>query len=123
MKRADMYRAEREKGLTYQAIADKFGVTKQAVQCVCGKNCDAKFRRWDASKCVYPNVRKWLNENRITKAELIRRMGIETEASNYMRIGDYLRGKGYPLKQTIDRLLSATGLTYEQFFETEGGEG
>lgn len=117
-----MYRADREKGLTYQAIADKYGVSRQAVQQVCAKNCDAKFRGWDSSKCVYPNVRKWLNDNRITMSEFIRRMELETEATTHMRFGAYFRGMANPMKQTIDKLLCVTGLTYEQFFETEGGE-
>lgn len=67
-------------------------------------------------------MRKWLNENRITKAELIRRMGIETESTVFARIGIYLRGKSYPSKQTIDKLLRVTGLSYEKFFETEGDD-
>lgn len=55
MKRADMYKEERRKGLTYQAIADKYGVSKQAVQQVCGKDNGLHFRAWDTKDCIYPN--------------------------------------------------------------------
>ena len=119
MKRADMYKEERRKGLTYQAIADKYGVSKQAVAQVCGRDNGLHFREWNSSNCVYPNVRKWLNENRITTNEMMRRMGLETNSCSHKRLRHYLSGHFFPSKQKIDVFLSVTGLTYEQFFETE----
>lgn len=35
MKKYELYRTERDKGLTYQQIADKYGVSKQNVAQAC----------------------------------------------------------------------------------------
>ena len=122
MKKYELYRQERAKGLTYREIAKKYGVTYQAVAQACGKHQPNRFRFWTKDMCIYPNVRKWLNENKITYRELQRRLGWEICSANYIYIGDWLRGKTYPRKKVIDKLLSATGLTYEKFFETEEKE-
>ena len=62
-------------------------------------------------------MRKWLNENKITYAELSRRMG--NGYTRHYTLRAYLRGICYPPKLTIDKFLSVTNLTYEQFFETD----
>jgi transcriptional regulator with XRE-family HTH domain len=122
MGKYELYRQEREKGLTYREIAEKYGVSYQAVAQACGKSQPNRFRFWTKDMCIYPNVRKWLNENKITYRELQRRLGWETCSANYIYIGNWLRGENYPRKQIIDKLLSATGLTYEQFFDTKEKE-
>jgi transcriptional regulator with XRE-family HTH domain len=122
MKKFELYRQERKEGLTYREIAEKYGVSYQVVAQACGKSQPNRFRFWTKDMCIYPNVRKWLNENKITYRELQRRLGWETCSANYIYIGDWLRGKTYPRKKVIDKLLSATGLTYEKFFETEKKE-
>lgn len=119
MKKFEIYRAEREKGLTYQQIADKYGVSKQVVGQACGKYQPSRFRFWNESSCIYPNVRKWLNENKVGCAELIRRLGWVCYSTNYTKVEGWLSGSFYPLKQNIDKLLSVTGLSYEKFFERE----
>lgn len=122
MKKFELYRAEREKGMKYREIAEKYGVSSQVVAQACGKAQPSRFRFWTEKTCIYPNVRAWMNENKITSRELQRRLGWETCSVNYIYISDYLSGKTYPRKQIIDKLLSVTGLTYEKFFETEKKE-
>ena len=122
MKKYELYRQEREKGLTYREIAEKYGVSYQAVAQACGKSQPIRFRFWTKDMCIYPNVRKWLNENKITYRELFRRLGWETCGKNYTYLGNWLRGENYPRKQIIDKFLSVTGLTYEQFFDTKEKE-
>ena len=119
MKKYEIYREERAKGLTYQQIAEKYGVSKQNVAQSCGKHGPNHFRSWTAESCVYPNVRKWLNKSKMTKNELIRRLGAKPHVNTHRVVGNYLQGKSYPSKQTIDKLLSITGLTYEEFFKTD----
>lgn len=116
--RADLYLAEREKGLTYRQIAQKYGVSKQAVHNVCAKQ-NGNFRPFTEETCVYPNLRQWLNDNRITKSEFIRRMGATYITQENARYAAYFRGEHYPSKQTIDKMLAVTGLTYEQLFYRE----
>ena len=122
MKKFELYRQERKEGLTYREIAEKYGVSYQVVAQACGKHQPNRFRFWTKESCVYPNVRKWLNENKITSRELMRRLDWEACGNNYIYVGDWLRGRCYPQKQVIDKFLSVTGLTYEKFFETEKKE-
>lgn len=116
MKRCEMYRREREKGLTYQEIADKYGVSRQAVQQVCSKYTLHFFRPFTKEQCIYINLRNWLNDNKISKAELLRRLDIETIGVNNNRVSDYLKGRMFPQKRVIDKFITATGLTYEELF-------
>ena len=122
MKKWEIYRAEREKGQTYQQIADKYGVSKQVVAQACGKQSISHFRFWSEERCIYPNARKWLNENKVGCAELVRRLGWHCYSTNYSRIERWLSGKNNPSKDNIDKLLSITGLSYEKFFETDSGK-
>ena len=119
MKRFELYRAEREKGLTYRQIAAKYGVSHQVIGQACGKTNPLRFRYWGEKACVYPNVRAWLNDNKVSKSELIRRMGLETCPNTMAAIGANLNGRTFPQKHKIDMLLAVTGLSYEEFFERE----
>ena len=118
MKKYEIYREEREKGLTYQEIADKYGVSRQNVASACIGTQKRNFRFWSSSTCIYPNVLNWLNENQITCGELIFKMGWRAHSATYSKLYSYLSGVCYPPKLTIDKFLSVTGLSYEQFFAT-----
>lgn len=122
MKKYAMYRAERENGLTYQQIADKYGVSKQNVQQACGKYQPKRFRYFNEKHCIYVNFRKWLNDNNITCSELIRRIGWEPVYENHKKIRKILCGMAFPRKPLIDKLIEITGLPYEQLFALEETE-
>ena len=64
--------------MTYQEIADKYGVSRQVVGQACGKANPCRFRFWKDTACIYPNVRNWLNDNKISKSELVRRLEWKT---------------------------------------------
>lgn len=115
-------RALREKGLTYTEIAKELGISRQAVAQVLGKEQKAHFRPWTSDRCIYVGVRNWLNENRITMAELIRELGLVRNPALYDRYRRYLDGRTELRKHTIDKLLEITGLTYEEAFRQEGEE-
>ena len=114
--RAYLYMAERESGLTYQQIADKYGVTRQAVAAVCGKSNPNMFRFITKEGCIYPNLRKWMNDNKVSKKELIRRMGVVPFTTAQRLMGDRLSGRAELTKSEIDSMLMATGMTYEEMF-------
>lgn len=119
--KSDLYKAEREKGLTYQQIADKYGVSKQCVAGACGKR-DIAYFRYDNS-CVYPALRGWINDNKISTRELLRLMGMTSYGQNHANLRYRLNGKGEFTKSDIDKLLEITGMTYEELFrEEEHGE-
>lgn len=117
--RMDLYAEERAKGMTYKAIAGKHGVSKQAVADALGKSDEAKFRAWTEDRCIYPNLRNWLNENKVSMREFIRRAGLIPYGNNMSQYSAYFRGKQYPQKATIDKILKVTGLTYEKLWEVE----
>jgi transcriptional regulator with XRE-family HTH domain len=112
--RTDLYRAEREKGLTYQQIADKHGVSKQCIAQACGKQSVARFRY--NNSCIYLGLRRWINDNKITTGELLRRMDVVLHTKNYRNIQDILYGRKEPKKSDIDQLIEITGMTYEELF-------
>ena len=66
MKKYELYRLEREKGLSYREIASKYGVSMQNIAQACAKSNPCHFRFWTDEQCIYPNVRNWLNENKIS---------------------------------------------------------
>ena len=111
----------RDQGLKYKEIAEKFGVSNQYVSMVCGKCSPAYFQHIDDS-CIYPNLRKWMNEKKVSRREFLRRMGLAPYTGNYERFASYLRGESCPRKQYIDKMLEVTGMTYETLFYTEQEE-
>ncbi len=114
-----IYREEREKGLTYREIADKYNVTWQNVQRACGKVNAQLFRVVTAEKCIYPNLRKWMNLNKVGNSELLRRMDMLPGGTNQSRLRELLKGTYQPRKPMIDKLIVITGMPYEKLFEVE----
>lgn len=117
--KADLYIAERDAGLTYREIAEKHGISYQAVAQTCARYSVGHFRAYTKNDVVYPNLRKWLNDNKVTKSEFIRRMGNVYSGNLMAQVGNWFSGKTCPMKQSIDKILEITGLTYEQLFATE----
>ena len=115
-------RALREQGLKHREIAERFGVSHQYVAMVCS-TCDPRHYIHIGDECVYPNLRNWMNENKIPRRELLRRIGLEAHANNYRRLNKYLRGEEQPRKPYIDKMLKATWMTYEELFYEETKDG
>ena len=107
---------DRDSGMKYRDIAQKHGVTYQYVQQVCAKYFPSKFKFIEESSCIYPNWRKWMNDERCSRYELLRRMGLCTVAGNLDQLRMCMKGKYYPRKPYIDKLLQVTGMTYEELF-------
>lgn len=117
--KTDKYIAERNKGLTYQEIADKYGVTYQAVAQAAGRHTPGRFRVFTKKSCIYSGLRNWLNENKISRAELMRRMHLAVCGKTTDRVSRLLRGDTRPNKDDIDLLIQITGLTYEVLFKED----
>ncbi len=112
----DQMRELRAQGMKFREIAEKFGVTKQYVACVCGTSESGKYIPV-GDECVFPNLRRWMNENKVSRSEMLRRMGLEKHTNNMSRLCRCLRGEQQPRKDYIDKLLAVTGMTYEVMFE------
>jgi transcriptional regulator with XRE-family HTH domain len=109
-----------DEGYNFSEIAKKCGVTRQYVSLVlCGTEL-SDFRRLDETKCVFPKFVEWWNRNRMTYPKFFARMGMSYHTTNVDRLKKYMYGKRNPTKGYIDKLISATGLTYEEIFYREG---
>lgn len=106
----------REQGLSYTQIAEKLGVSPQAVRQALAKHNPKYFQFVTEKGCVYKGLREWMNENKVSRAELIRRMGYEPLSETHTRFGNYLSGRSDFRKTNIDGILKVTGMTYEQAF-------
>lgn len=120
--RYELYMAAREEGLTYPEIAKKYGVSPQAVYIACAKRGARRFKPYTEKEVIYPNLRRWLNENEISRSEFARRMDRIPNASTRAQIGAWFRGDCYPLKSVIDKIIEVTGLSYEKLWEEESDD-
>lgn len=116
MNKKELYKAAREAGETYNAIAKRFGVSRQAVW----SGLNGKRKPWQditQSECIYPNLRGWMNDNRVSVPELSER--VTGDRDNGASVRKWIAGHTNPNKKNIDKLLSVTGLTYEEMFAEE----
>lgn len=117
--KADLYLADRAKGLTYNEIAAKYGVSRQRVAQACATYNPSHFKPYTAEEVAYPNLRQWLNENKVSRTEFARRLGNLPSPRCSYHISNWFSGKCSPTKNTIDRMIAVTGLSYEKLFEEE----
>ena len=105
----------RECGLTYKEIGEVTGTSKQRVFQLIGKIDKAKFKPITEEQCIYDGLRDWMNKNRISRRELARMMWGAFMSSCYDRLKRWLKGTEMTM-YIINKILTATGLTYEQAF-------
>lgn len=115
MQKYDEIKKLREQGKTYQQIADELGVSTQVVSAAL-KKANNNFKVFTKERCIYVNIRYWLNTNRITINDFITLLGLIVCESTRWRYRRMLNGFAEPSKGDIDRILEITGLTYEQAF-------
>ena len=73
-----------------------------------------KPRKTATAKVIYPAVADWLRKNDISICSLAARMGYYN--GNSKVVYDMLYGRFQPTIPTIRKLLTVTGLTFEQAF-------
>lgn len=118
MKKKEQIRELRAQHYTYTQIAERVGCTHQYVAAVCGKQSPYRFSVI-TDNCIYPNLRKWMNDNKVSRSEFVRRMGYELAQGNQQRFSNLLRGKYIPRKTYIDKMIEVTGMPYEVLFEVK----
>lgn len=106
-------------GKTYQEIADAFGISKQRVHQLLGTGDARYFRYVKKTTCIYKGIRKYMNDNKVSVAELVRRVYGYYHPKLFSTMVSKLRGSSDIQKRYIDKILEATGLTYEVAFELE----
>ena len=106
-----------EDQMSYAEVARKLGVSRQAVhQCVRYKR-KGHFHTIDETRCIYKGLRDWMNQNEVNITALSLMCKMEQCYPTMLR---YLSGASEIKKSAIDKILKATGLTYEQAFGKGG---
>lgn len=114
--------ADRERGMKYKELADKYGCTIQNIsQMLAGSSNHPRpyYRDVADDKCIYPAILLWLRENKVTIPELYRKIYNEFGGQRSSSLSRCLRGKATLRKKDIDSILAITGMTYEEAFRTE----
>lgn len=103
-------------GATIQDIADHYGVSKQYISSLMPP--EKKYAQKNVAKnCVYPNIAQYMRDNQLTYHRFAHKCNI-----NFGSIYSVLTGQHEPGKRIIDKILSTTGLKYEQAFYKGGKE-
>ena len=111
---------DRESGMKYVDIAKKHGVSYQRVAFVCSKYNPKHFSFLQEDACIYPELRKWMNDNFVSRSELLRRMNYEAVGGNIEKLSGIMKGEVNPKKDWIDALIYVTGMKYERLFAEKG---
>ncbi len=112
--RAEQMKELAAKGMSYTAIGHQMGVSKQRVWQILGaKNHTSK--NITAEKCVYPNIREYMNYNRINVSKLTTLLYGNSNSSQYQTVYRALRGADCH-KSFIEGILRLTGMSYEEAF-------
>lgn len=106
----------REQGMTFQQIGDAMGFSRQYACNLVQAGRSNICKPLTPEQCVYPGLRKWMNDHEMNQSGLLRKMGHDSVPNSVYRLSRYLRGETYPSKPMIDDILRVTGLTYEQCF-------
>lgn len=113
----------RRDGATYQQIGDAFGVSRQRVQQVLKNQVRLRKCSTDMEKIVYEGIYNYLMDHpRMTFPSLAMVMFGNSGNNENNLVQNLLRGRSCKIsKRAYDRLIAATGMTYEQLFKLRDG--
>lgn len=103
----------RTNGATIQQIADKFGVSKQYIHTLIPR-FNHQIRKPNYSVWVYPEIAEYCECNNLGISDIENEFGIA-----YSAFYNIMTGKCSPRKTTIDKILKATLMKYEEAFKTK----
>lgn len=101
-------------GKTYSEVGEHFGVTKQRIHQLfpMQRNNKPVCKKEKPLRYIYPNIEKWMRENKVSLAELSLKIGCSSNT-----ICRNLLGYNEPGKRLIDEIIKLTGMTYEEAFK------
>ena len=111
--KVEAYRMRLE-GATLRECAEKFGVSRECIRQITPPVETHPRRRSNYDGCIYPNIKEWLYQNRYSYCSFSKLL-----ACTPMSVYNALMGKVSPNKKFIDKILDATGMSYEEAFKTE----
>ena len=123
MTRADQYAELRRAGYTYEKIAEICGCSYQNVAQHLARKNEVIFRGVVKEQVVFDGLRKWMNDNKVSVRELFRQLnGKNPGGVSSGCFSDRLTGKTQFRMNEINKIISVTGLTYEQLFMAKEGK-
>ena len=102
-------------GYTLNEIGEHFAISSQRVSQLF-KEMLAEKKNEAANKIIYPGLKKWMLENRITVCRMNTELGMTKNHNHFMNI---LSGKGKLTIDYIKAIIKYTGCSFEELF---GGE-
>ena len=106
-----------------QEIGDKYGVTRERIRQVLKYQVRCRRHTTDMEKIVYEGLYNYMMDNpKLTFPNLARLM-FGTSNGNYAKlVRNFLNGRNCRIrKRAYDRLMAATGMTYEELFKLREG--
>lgn len=100
-------------GKTLQEIGDKYGLTRERIRQILAESIRPRERSSDSYR--YPGIGKWILDHGETIATLADKAGI-SRATAYNALSLKSKHPANLGKESIDKILKATGLTYEAAF-------
>ena len=85
--KVEMFRLRLE-GNTLQEIVDRFGITRERVRQILLSAESLRIRTPELYDCVYPNLAKWLRDNRCSYSGFARKVGMSYEQAFYLPEGE-----------------------------------
>lgn len=113
-------------GVTFTDVAKHFGVSKQRIHQMLGKQKLSCVVR-GTKGMIYPNLKRWMIENEVTYKDLLERMGLSSCNVANTRLSKQLKkheGEKESIGLRIDqirKILEITGMSFEECFELEKG--
>ena len=102
----------RLEGASLQECANRFGVSREYIRQITPPATAYARKRSSYETCVYPNLAQWLYENRYSYNAFAKLC-----ATSYAIVFRALTGECDFRKALIDKILDATGMTYEEAFK------
>jgi len=111
-------------GYTLNEIAEKYNVSKQCIQqhlSILAGNQKPRLKGVD-ERIIYPNLAKWIAEERIARYELSHMLGLSMNNMVTTTINKRLYGEVDFSMKEIKKLLEITGQTFEYLFVEKENE-
>ena len=112
-------RGMREDGYTLQEIGDCFSVSREYVRQLLGNRSYSGTLKKKISKIPYIGLRDHIDDNKLSLAELCRKIDWNEYPGSQSCFSEYLRGNHEMKMWMIDKLIEITNIPYENLFRKE----